>query len=200
MENLQARVALVERRLQLISEELSFAHSYPARQGISAPVDSPNDDSANRTAEAGEGGEAVPYPATVRIEADSVSAFAHGFFAREYDPNGVTFRWTGNGPLCELRFFIDRGVDRQFRLSVGDTGGDVLRPIAGFVDYTAIPLTIEETENGTFLVGIVPKRSHTRLAVASFLLGEAGQKKTSESASEDAPSWLGFKFYAFDAG
>ena len=101
--------------------------------------------------------------------------------------------------MCELRFFIDRGVDRQFRLNVGDTGIDVLSPISAFIDYAPVPLTIDGTDNGTFLVGTVPKRTHTRLAVASFLLGEAGAGKNSESASVDAPTWLGFKFYAFDA-
>jgi hypothetical protein len=199
VENLQGRVALIERRLQLISEELSFARSYPARNGLPATADASTTQSANLEGGSRDVDGVVPFPAQVHIDADSVSAFAHGFFGREYDSNGLMFRWTGNGPLCELRFFIDRSVDRQFRLSVGDSGTDVLGPISGFVDYASIPLSIDQTGNGNVLVGTVPKRSTTRLAVASFLLGEAPAKQTSESPGTDAPTWLGFKFYAFDA-
>jgi hypothetical protein len=191
VENLQGRVALLERRLQLISEEISLARSYSPQNGLSAPADSANGELAGPR-----GDDAAPFPAEVHIDADSVSAFAHGFYPREYDSNGVMFRWTGNGPLCELRFFIDRGADRPFRLNAGDTAEDILSQISGFVDYAPIPLTIDENEKGTYLVGTVPKRAHTRLAVASFLLGQLVPKK--KSASADAPQWLGFKFYAFD--
>jgi hypothetical protein len=182
VENLQGRVALLERRLQLICEELSGGLSAPANGEQAGPRD---------------GDDAPPFPGEVHIDADSISAFAHGFYPREYDSKGVMFRWTGNGPLCELRFFIDRGADRQFRLSVGDTAEDVLSKISGFVDYTPIPLTRDENEKRTYLVGTVPKRAHTRLAVASFLLGEAAPKKK-KSANGHPPAWLGFKFYAFD--
>jgi len=189
VENLLGRVELLERRLQLIFEELSHANG---QGGASAPADP-----AGGATGSGNGGDSAPFAAQVHIDADSISAFAHGFYPREYDSHGVMFRWTGNGPLCELRFFIDRSVDRQFRLNVGDTTEDITGQVRGFVDYAPIRLSMEENENGSCLVGTIPKRVHTRLAVASFLLGELVPKK--KQPSPEAATWLGFKFYTFEA-
>jgi hypothetical protein len=191
LENLLGRVEILERRLQLIFEELSGQANGPP--GVaSAPADSAGGGQAGSDG----GDDSARFEAQVYIDADSISAFAHGFYPREYDSRGVMFRWTGNGPLCELRFFIDRSVDRHFRLNVGDTTEDITGQVRGFVDYAPIRLTMEENENASYIVGTIPKRAHTRLAVASFLLGELVLTK---EPSPEAPDWLGFKFYSFEA-
>lgn len=192
MENLQGRVELLERRLQLLAEELSLARSHGSQE-TSTPASPPGGEPPDLRG----GEDSGAFPAQVHIDADSISAFAHGFYPREYDVNGVMFRWTGNGPLCELRFFIDRSADRKFRLNVGDATEDIVSQVRGYVDYAPIQLTMEEIDNVTFIEGAIPKRADTRLAVASFLLGELGPKKKKPGSGE-APVWLGFKFYAFD--
>ena len=196
MEDLQGRVMLLERRLQLLSEELSLVLSHSPGNGGPAAADAVNGEPATSSAGPRDGDDPAPFPAEAHIDADSISAFAHGFYPTEYDTDGRMFRWTGNGPLCELRFFIDRSTDRQFRVNVGDTADDILSKISCFVDYAPIPLTIDEKEHVNYLVGTVPKRAYTRLAVASFLLGMVVPKK--KPANVGAPSWLGFKFYALD--
>ena len=196
MEDLQGRVMLLERRLQLLSEELSLALARVPHSGSGAAADAVNGGTAGVPAASGNGEDSTPFPAEAHIDADSISAFAHGFYPTEYDPDGRMFRWTGSGPLCEVRFFIDRSTDRQFRVNVGDTAEDVLSKVSCFVDYAPIPLAVEVKEDVHYLVGTVPKRAYTRLAVASFLLGLAAPKKKAAHAA--TPSWLGFKFYALD--
>jgi hypothetical protein len=196
VENLLGRVALLERRLQLLSEELSVMHAHVPRSALPAPADAANGEAAAHSEGSPDTGDGAPFPAEVHIDADSISPFVQGFYPREYDPEGVMFRWTGNGPLCELRFFIDRSTDRQFRMKVGDTGQDVLSTVAGFIDYAAVPLTVLDEDNVNYVVGTVPRRTETRLVVASFLLGEEPPQEN--SAASEAPTWLGFRFYTFD--
>ena len=180
MEVLEARISLLERRLQLISDELSKALA-PLEPG-------PKDIAAS-------GDRAPAFSASVEFDADSLSQFAQGFYQREYDRGGKVFRWTGNGPLCELRFFLDRTDDRSFKMGVGTTPVGVLSQLTGFVDYAPVPLIIERNGAKRFVTGTVPKRAYTRLAVVTFLLGKMPPKKN--KAAEDY--WLGFRFYSFTA-
>jgi len=176
-EVLLARIALLERRLQLISEELSSALARIEPNG----------------ADAG----AADYAAKASFDADSLSQFSQGFYPREYDPAGKVFRWTGNGPLCELRFFLNRDADRTFRMGVGTTLSGILSQLTGFVDYAPVPLAIEKDGAKRFVTGTVPKRTSTRLAVVTFMLG-AVPSKTKKAKVDD--QWLGFQFYSFSAG
>jgi hypothetical protein len=196
VEDLQGRVMLLERRLQLLSEELSLILTHSPERGGPASTDAVNSEASSPSPGPDDGEDRAPFSAEAHIDADSISAFAHGFYPTEYDTDGRVFRWTGNGPLCELRFFIDRSTDRQLRLNVGDTAEDILSKVSCFVDYAPISLTIEEKESVNYLVGTVPKRAYTRLVVVSFLLGVAAPKKKSTNAG--MPTWLGFKFYALD--
>jgi hypothetical protein len=178
VEVLQARMAMLERRLQFLSEEL--------HGGLSRFETPPTGDV-----------EDSDFSSEVAFDADSISQFAQGFYEREYDHAGRMFRWTGYGPFCELRFFIDRSTDRPFRIDIGATPQEVAAQVEGFVDYAAIPLTVEEDGENLTIVGTLPKRSYTRLAVLTFLLGSASGKKK-HKAEED--QWLGFRFYSLKAG
>jgi hypothetical protein len=182
VEVLQARVAVLERRLQLISDELSAALS----QRGPAP--------ANRL---DDGGPASDFGSEVAFDADSLSPFSQGFYEREYDESGKMFRWTGNGPLCELRFFLDRTEDRAFRMWTGATPPEVLSQLRGFVDYAPIAFAVEKDGDDLLVAGVVPKRSYTRLVVLTFLLGQMPlRRKTKHEENQ----WLGFRFYSFHAG
>lgn len=181
IEVLQARIALIERRLQLVSEELSNALTRMEPDGA-------NDGAVN--------GVAVGFPASVGFDADSLSQFSEGFYPREYDHSGKMFRWTGSGPLCELRLFVNRGADRAFKMGVGNTPAEVLSQLTGFVDYVPVPLAIERDGAHRFVTGTVPMRKYTRLAVVTFMLGNVPSKKKTKAEDQ----WLGFRFYSFSAG
>jgi len=183
VEQLEARLSLMERRLQLVSDELSVAL----------------EDRIAESQQSNQGNEAFSlFPTSVEFDADSISQFSLGFYEREYDPAGKAFRWTGGGPICELRFFIDRAVDRTFRMDTGETAPQILSQLCGFVDYAPISLNIEKRGSAQFVTGTVPKRSYTRLAVITFLLGKeaSGGKKSTKAELH----WLGFQFYSFEAG
>lgn len=137
-------------------------------------------------------------PSELSFDADSLSQFATGFYAREYDAGGVMFRWTGDGPLCELRFHVNRDQDRLFRLNVGEAPRDILETLTAHVDYASIPLSAEFDGADCILSGMIPRRATTRLAVLSFILGEVPRKE--ESESEDPPQWFGFRFYSLQVG
>jgi hypothetical protein len=174
---LEARIALLERRLQLVSDEFATV--------VSRLPTSAEDD-----------GDEQNLPLQLRFEADSLSQFAQGFYEREYDAQGISFRWTGNGPLCELRFFIDRTKDQPFVLDVGETPAEILSPIKAFVDYAPVELSIAEDGARSVLVGAIPKRSYTRLAVITFLLGSNAPKKKGDGPVD----WMGFQFYSLSVG
>jgi hypothetical protein len=181
-EMLEARVALVERRLQLLYEEVTAVLDDPPRRvarGAKAAGDTP------------------VFPSAVEFDADSLSQFAQGFYQREYDADGGAFRWTGSGPICELRFFLDRSADRAFRMNVGDTAAFILSRLIGHVDYAPIPLAVDKEGPARFVSGVIPKRQHTRLAVLTFLLGRVPAKK---GKPQDADQWLGFRFYSLQVG
>jgi hypothetical protein len=180
-EVLLVRIALLERRLQLVSEELASALARLEPNGADAGA-------AN--------GGTVDFAAKASFDADSLSQFAHGFYPREYDQAGKVFRWTGNGPLCELRFFINRDADRTFRMGVGTTASGILSQLTGFVDYATVPLAVKKDGPKRFVTGTVPKRTNTRLAVVTFMLG-AVPTKTKKVKADDL--WLGFQFYSFSA-
>jgi hypothetical protein len=186
MDVLQARIALLERRLQFVADEVSVAL---ARIALAADGAAAN------------GGE-QRYPSTLSFDADSLSPFALGFYEREYDSDSKAFRWTGNGPICELRFHLDRGEDRAFRMAVGTTPEDILAQVNGFVDYAPVPLALEEDGPHRLVTGSIPKRQHARLAVVSFLLGREVPQRTEANGAEDhaEDQWLGFRFYAFSVG
>lgn len=175
---LEARIALLERRLQFMSDEFSAAVSRmpPAADAAAEEADE----------------EKQP----LRFEADSLSQFAQGFYEREYDAAGVGFRWTGNGPLSELRFFVDRSKDQPFVLDVGETPAEILTPITAFVDYAPIELSIVEDGGRSALTGVIPMRTYTRLAVVTLLLGRTTPKKKSDGP----PDWMGFQFYSLTVG
>jgi hypothetical protein len=179
---LQARIAVLERRLQFISDELyaALSRSEPVPDGGSA-----------------DGGPAPGFGGQVEFDAESLSPFVQGFYESEYDDAGKMFRWTGNGPLCELRFFLDRTEDRPFRMATGMTPPGVLSQLSGFIDYAPVELAVEEEGDNLFVTGIVPKRAYTRLAVVTFLLGHMPPKK---KAKGEEDGWLGFRFYSLHSG
>ena len=181
IEVVQARITLLESRLQLVSDELSVAIAR-------LPAD----------AAAAANGHDQPYPATLSFDADSLSQFAQGFYPREYDESGQVFRWTGNGPFCELRFNLDRSEDRSFRMDVGTSPAAIVSQVSGFVDYAPIALSVERDGPRRLITGVVPKRAHSRLAVISFLLGRTSQKEPQTADGEE--EWLGFQFYCFTIG
>ena len=183
LELIEARLALIERRLQLLGEEVSGALS----DGTAL---------VSHTAEGGERN--TNFSGNISFDADSLSQFSLGFYQREYDQSGIPFRWTGSGPLCELRFFIDRGADRPFRMNAGITEEGILSQLKGFVDYAPVPLKIEKKGESRFVTGIIPKRAYTRLAVMTFLLGRPPPKK--KKSKEADYQWLGFRFYSLKAG
>jgi hypothetical protein len=185
---LSGRMAMMERRLNLVSEELAVLMSR------SPP--------AEPAATVGNAGVEV-FPTRIEFDADSLSPFAQGFSEREYDAEGIVFRWSGAGPICELRFFLDRSEDRPFRLVVGETQIETLTAIAGFVDYAQTPLFIEREKDKDVLTGVIPKRAYTRLAVVSFLLGQDDQSSLETYGDGEVgeyDDWTGFRFYRFSAG
>lgn len=182
VEVLRARVAMLERRLQFLSDELHGALSLVEAHSVGDTVGDV---------------EGLDFSGEVAFDADSISQFAQGFYEREYDDVGRMFRWTGYGPFCELRFFMDRSQDRPFRMNIGATPPEVAAKVKGFVDYAAIPLTVEEDGENLTITGILPKRRYTRLAVLTFLLGKTSSKEKPK-AEED--QWLGFRFYSLGAG
>src|SRR5579859_856197 len=163
-ENIGVRLSLFEKRLNLLSDEMSvsLARLYDGEGGFPVSVDVPNG-----------------VPSELSFDADSLSQFATGFYAREYDAGGVMFRWTGDGPLCELRFHVNRDQDRFFRLNVGEAPRDILETLTGHVDYAPISLSAEFEGANCILSGIIPRRATTRLAVLSFILGEVPRKEDS---------------------
>ena len=78
-------------------------------------------------------------------------------------------------------------------MDVGATGPAILAQLQGFVDYAPIPLSVEVERTKRFVVGTIPKRHYTRLAVFTLLLGRDGG---------DGPDgqWLGFQFYSLGVG
>jgi hypothetical protein len=162
---------LLERKLQLVTEELHGALSVVSGRNKSLP----------------NGESAVSTQTSLTFDADSLSKFSQGFYEREYDDSGHAFRWTGNGPLCELRFFVDRTEDRSFTMNVGNADSNILSLVSGFVDYARIPLAIERDNLKFVVTGTIPQRAYTKLAVISFLLASA----------EAQGEWLGFPFYSF---
>jgi hypothetical protein len=195
-EMLEARITLLERRLQFISDELAaaLASALPDDQRVTpAGKESPASPTARATKAV-----ASPFPATAHLHPEDISPFAVGFYEREYDESGRPFRWTGNGPICEFRFFVDRSADRPFRMNIGADAPGVLAGLAGFVDYAPISLAIDRDGQSRFVRGVVPKRQHTRLAVVTFLLA-----RSPGTAGETGPAqqqWLGFRFYSFGVG
>jgi hypothetical protein len=184
LELVQARITLLESRLQLVSDELSTALAR-------LPADAADAATAN--------GREPEYPADLSFDADSLSQFAQGFYPREYDESGQMFRWTGNGPICELRFNLDRSEDRTFRMDLGTTPAAIASEVSGFVDYAPITLGVEREAPRRLISGVVPKRAHTRLAVITFLLGRARAKQP-QAAGSEGDEWLGFRFYSFAVG
>lgn len=184
IELIEARLILLEHKLQLLGQEVSEA--------LSNRTSHPQEPSAGVELESN-------FSSEVAFDADSLSQFSFGFYEREYDSSGDPFRWTGNGPLCELRFFVDRGADRLFRMNTGITEDAILTSLKGFVDYTPIPLAVERKGKVRFVTGIVPKRHYTRLAVMTFLLGGAMIKKKGKNKNSDY-QWLGFRFYSLEVG
>ena len=72
-ELLEARIALLERRLQFVSQEVAvaLAHRVPDDESSGPRID-------------GDAG----FPASVGFDADSLSQFAVGFYEREFDDFG----------------------------------------------------------------------------------------------------------------
>lgn len=178
---LQARMAILERRIQFVTDELFGALARLE------PVEADN---------AGDGDATPKIGGSVEFDADSLSQFAQGFYEREHDAAGLLFRWTGNGPFCELRFHLDRSVDRVFRMRVGTTPAEVVAKLSGYADYAPIPLEVEEQDGELIVTGLLPKRAYTRLAVVTFMLGKMTSKKKGKVTDSQ---WLGFRFYSFAA-
>jgi hypothetical protein len=183
VEYLQAQITLLDRRLQMISEELTHALERIAPK----PGEEQETDQDRK----------APVSDKIEFNADGLSQFVRGFYQREYDNASQVFRWTGDGPLVEFRFLLDRSDDRPFRIDMGTTRDGVLNALTGYVDYAQIPLTVEKKRARRFVTGVIPKRACTRLVVMTFLLGAMPRDKKHKDAE---PQWLGFQFYSFQAG
>jgi hypothetical protein len=183
LEVVQARINLLESRLQLVADELAMALGRLPGDQADAPAANGHD---------------PQYPAALSFDADSLSQFSQGFYQREYDEAGQVFRWTGNGPICELRFNLDRSEDRTFKMDVGTSPAAIISQVTGFVDYAPIALAVERENPRRLIVGVVPKRAYTRLAVITFLLGRTSPKEPKAADAED--EWLGFQFYSLTVG
>ena len=74
MEDLQGRVMLLERRLQLLSEELSLVLSHSPGNGGPAAADAVNGEPATSSAGPRDGDDPAPFPAEAHIDADNIAS------------------------------------------------------------------------------------------------------------------------------
>jgi hypothetical protein len=132
-------------------------------------------------------------PAPVAVDPDSVAPFSAGFYRREEDNTGRSFRWTGRGDHFEFRLGIDRNVQWAFAIELRPNPHVPAAKLRAFVDYAEIPIEVDAV--GRFVRGAIPVREFGSLVTLTFFLPNTFQPSGLDPKSKDSRT-LGLAFYS----
>jgi len=131
-------------------------------------------------------------PTPILIDADAVAPFAAGFYRREEDAEGRSFRWTGRTDFFEFRVAIDRNLEWTYTMEIRPNlhlDGSMLR---AYVDYAEMPFRVEEM--GRHICGSIPRRPFSTLGTLTFYLPSRFVPSVVDPKVKDSRT-LGVAFY-----
>jgi hypothetical protein len=126
------------------------------------------------------------------IGAEAISPFTTGFHQCEYDQANRPYRWTGRGKYFEFRFRINRNIEWTFAIELQRNSHVNTSGLCGSVDYIEVPLEVRG--NGKFIVGTIPRKTFSNVAVLTFYLPSTFVPKLVDPATTDVRT-LGLIFY-----